>query len=180
MKAKPPPTGPRLNPPQAQTFLLTDDGAIPNSRLPLLLYTAAVQLSPEDPAATFEALFQSHRWSGTWRNGIYTYHHYHSTAHEVLGVYRGSATVQLGGDGGIKHKITAGDVILIPAGVSHKSMGASSDFGVVGAYPAGQEWDMNYGRPQERPQADENIARVPLPDLDPVYGAEGPLHSYWR
>jgi uncharacterized protein YjlB len=38
---------------------------------------------------------------------------------------------------------------------------------------------MNYGQPKERPQADENIKRVPLPALDPVYGAHGPLQEHW-
>jgi len=50
---------------------------------------------------------------------------------------------------------------------------------VVGAYPNGTEWDMNYGQRKERPQADENIARVQMPELDPVYGANGPLQELW-
>jgi long-chain acyl-CoA synthetase len=39
-------------------------------------------------------------WSGTWRNGIYAFHHYHSTSHEVLGIAAGSAAVRFGGEGG--------------------------------------------------------------------------------
>ncbi len=168
-----------VNPPRAISFDLTDDGSIPNSKLPLLIYQGAVKPGPRDPAAIFEQLFASNNWSGSWRDGVYTYHHYHSTTHEVLGVYAGSATVKFGGDKGVKHKLTAGDVVVIPAGVSHKNLGASSDFGVVGAYPNGAEWDMNYGQPKERPQADENIARVPVPELDPVYGEGGPMHELW-
>jgi uncharacterized protein YjlB len=87
--------------------------------------------------------------------------------------------VQLGGDNGVLISIGAGDVIIIPAGVAHKNMGSSDDFGVVGAYPAGQNWDMNYGKGHERPQADKNIARVPLPEKDPVFGAGGPLGQHW-
>src|SRR5581483_10867523 len=115
----------------------------------------------------------------SWRDGIYTYHHYHSTAHEVLGVFNGSATVQFGGEHGLKQKVNAGDVIIIPAGVAHKNLGASSAFGVVGAYPRGQTWDMNYGRAEERPRADENIVHVALPKRDPVYGSGGPLTEHW-
>jgi uncharacterized protein YjlB len=168
-----------INPPRAISFDLADDGSIPNSKLPLVIYQGAVKPVPRDPASVFEQLFAANNWTGSWRDGIYTYHHYHSTTHEVLGVYAGSATVKFGGDKGVKQKLTAGDVVIIPAGVSHKNLGASSDFGVVGAYPNGAEWDMNYGQKKERPQADENIARVPMPELDPVYGANGPLQELW-
>jgi uncharacterized protein YjlB len=47
--------------------------------------------------------------------------------------------------------------------VAHKNIESSDDFGVVGAYPEGQDWYMNYGKPGERPKADKNIARLPLP-----------------
>ncbi|HYG22221.1 MAG TPA: cupin domain-containing protein [Verrucomicrobiae bacterium] len=168
-----------LNRPEIIATVLKDDGAVPNNRLPLLVYRTAVNLEGRDPAALFEELFQSNDWTGTWRNGIYTYHHYHSTTHEVLGVFKGSATIQFGGEKGIKQKITAGDVVIIPAGVAHKNLGASSDFAVVGGYPGGAEWDMNYGRPNERPASDENIAQVAMPKNDPLHGASGPLFQHW-
>src|SRR4051794_40364111 len=47
------------------TFTFTDDGAIPNSRLPLLVYRRAV---PADPAA-IEHLFARNHWPPAWRNG---------------------------------------------------------------------------------------------------------------
>lgn len=169
-----------LNRPQIIATILKDDGAVPNNRLPLLFYIGAVNLEGRDPAALFEELFQGNDWTGTWRNGIYTYHHYHSTTHEVIGVYKGSATIQFGGEKGIKQKITAGDVVIIPAGVAHKNLGASSDFAVVGGYPGGAEWDMNYGRPKERPAADDNIARAAMPKNDPLYGPNGLLFEHWR
>ncbi len=71
-------------------------------------------------------------------------------------------------------------MVIIPAGVGHKNCGASRDFAVLGAYPAGQKWDMCYGKPGERPQTDQNIARVQLPEGDPVYGAGGPLLERWK
>ncbi|HET7624688.1 MAG TPA: cupin domain-containing protein [Verrucomicrobiae bacterium] len=168
-----------LNEPKVQAILLDDDGLIPNSKFPLLIYQGALKLPDCDPASAFENIFRANGWSGSWRDGIYTYHHYHSTTHEVMGVFKGSATVQLGGERGVKHKIHAGDVVIIPAGVAHKNLGASSDFGVVGAYPGGREWDMNYGRAGERPKSDETIASVPMPKADPIYGAGGPLFQYW-
>jgi uncharacterized protein YjlB len=165
--------------PDVPAFELKDDGVFPKSRLPLLFYRGAVSIPDDDPAAAFEELFESNGWDGSWRNGIYGYHHYHSTAHEVLGIYRGSATVQLGGEHGVVREVRAGDVILIPAGVAHKNLGSSRDFRVVGAYPQGQESDMNYGKSAERPRADQNIARVPLPKMDPVFGGSGPLIEKW-
>ena len=160
--------------------LLTDDGQFPNNpSLPLLLYKGVFDLSEESPALVIEGLFKKNGWGGMWRNGIYDFHHYHSTAHEVLGVCSGWADIQLGGQSGIKVRLEKKDVILIPAGVAHNNLGQSSDFRVVGAYPHGQHWDMNYGNPGERPGADHNIAEVPLPEKDPVYGHSGPVIDYW-
>jgi uncharacterized protein YjlB len=163
-----------------RAHVLADDGTIPNSRLPLLVYLQAVDLGGVDPAGAVETTLQAHGWGGGWRNGIFPYHHYHSTAHEVLVVYGGSARVQFGGEAGIVASVAAGDVVVIPAGVGHKNLGATADFGVIGAYPRGQTWDICYGRTGERPRADKNIARVPLPSADPVFGRGGPLLAHWR
>jgi len=72
------------------------------------------------------------------------------------------------------------DVVIIPAGIAHKNLGASSDFAVVGTYPVGQHWDICYGKSEERPRADVNIARVSLPRRDPVYGARRYLINFWN
>jgi uncharacterized protein YjlB len=99
---------------------LVDDGVFPNNeQLPLLKYTGPVKLDDADPAATFEKLFKNHGWTGSWRNGVYAVHHYHSSAHEVLGVYCGSAAVQFGGEEGVVVDVSYGDVVVIPAGVAH-------------------------------------------------------------
>lgn len=164
---------------EVESFRLKENGNIPNSKLPLLIYRRAVRLQSDDPASIFEELFETNDWTDSWRNGIFDYHHYHSTAHEVLGVYQGNATVNFGGEGGPIAKVWASDVILIPAGVSHKNIGASPDFGVVGAYPRGQQVDMRYGKPEERSKADHQIGQVPFPRFDPVQGEGGPLLRLW-
>jgi uncharacterized protein YjlB len=162
------------------SHLLKDDGIFPNNAdLPLLLYKNALRLPETSAAEKLEATFSGNGWGGMWRNGIYGFHHYHSTAHEVLGVYSGWADVQLGGPDGVSLRVEKNDVVIIPAGVAHKNLGQSSDFRVVGAYPPGQHWDMNYGKSGERPLADKNIASVPLPDKDPVYGDQGPVFDHW-
>jgi uncharacterized protein YjlB len=162
------------------THTLPDDGVFPNNEnLPLLAYLGALNRAYQDMAAATEELFSANKWGGSWRNGVYPFHHYHSVAHEVLGVFSGSAKVQFGGEQGIVLTVDRGDVVIIPAGVAHKSLGSSRDFRLVGAYPLGQHPDMNYGKPGERPRADQAIARVPLPQADPVYGSGGPVAQHW-
>ncbi|MBT8333757.1 MAG: hypothetical protein HKP41_23755 [Desulfobacterales bacterium] len=160
--------------------LITENGGFPNNRyLPLIIIKQAVSgdlISPEN----FEKQFNLNSWPAAWRNGLYNYHHYHSTAHEVLGVYSGWVQARFGGPGGDILKAEAGDVIIIPAGVSHCNKGQSQDFMAVGAYPAGQSWDMKYGKLGERPAADHNISNVTGPKSDPLFGVQGPLMRLWQ
>lgn len=158
---------------------LAEGRDIPNSRLPALIYHAAIEPRAAD-AEAFEAMFERNGWEPAWRSGIYPFHHYHSTAHEVLGVASGRARVMLGGAQGREFDLAAGDVVVLPAGVGHKLLEASGDFLVVGAYPPGQDWDLKRGEPGERPGADRNIAAVPHPATDPVSGLDGPLTELWR
>ena len=155
-----------------------DDGQFPNSRFPLLLYAGAVDNpSPE----AMERLFAKNGWPPAWRATVFTYHHYHSKSHECLGVATGNATLRFGGPHGREFRVEAGDVVVIPAGVAHQRVVASADFLVVGCYPPGQEdWDILRGNPDDRPKADENIAKVPLPETDPVEGKGGALLQHWR
>jgi uncharacterized protein YjlB len=160
--------------------LLQADADIPNNpRLPLLVYPAAVSLSGKDPAALFERLFSANDWVGCWRNGIFPFHHYHSTAHEVLGIYSGSAVAQLGGEEGIRLTLNPGDVVVIPAGVGHKKLSSSGGLGVVGAYPRGQQPDVRRADSGGCETGAEQVARVALPTRDPVHGADGPLFRHW-
>ena len=112
-------------------FTFDDDGSIPNSNMPLLVYRNAV---PAD-AAAIERVFAANRWPPAWRNGVHPFHHFHSSAHEVLGVARGEASVLFGGPSGTVVLVRAGDVVVVPAGVAHCNQGQSSDLLIVGAYP---------------------------------------------
>jgi uncharacterized protein YjlB len=138
-------------------------------RWPLLVYPA-VRTRP-DPEF-FEQLFDRNRWPAAWRNGVFPFHHFHSNSHEVLGVYAGEVTVQFGGDAGVALTAQPGDVLILPAGTRHKKLSSRGALGIVGAYPEGSDPDTCRG-------ALQNVREVPLPACDPVYGAGGPLFTYW-
>jgi uncharacterized protein YjlB len=132
------------------TYTFEDDGGIPNSRLPVLVYSGALERDAD--AGACEKLFAGHGWMGAWRDGIYPFHHFHSTAHEVLGIAAGSAAVMLGGPGGQRFELRCGDVVVLPAGTGHCNLGSSPDLLVVGAYPNGMDWDLCRGvTPIQRP-----------------------------
>ncbi len=166
--------------PQALTF--SDDGSIPNNpRLPLLVYRNAVDLSgTPNPEEVVERIFARHGWGDMWRNGIYPYVHYHSMIHEALGVARGRARVQFGGPQGDELDLGPGDVAVLPAGTGHQCLWAAPELIVIGAYPKTGKFDLCRGSKAEHAKAVETIPKVPLPDTDPVHGADGPLMSLWR
>ena len=169
--------------PDVVAHLLAPDGAIPNHpRWPLLIYPGAVAIAGPDPALAFEEMFKRNRWPAAWRNGVYPFHHFHSTGHEALGIYEGEVTVQFGGDAGVSVTARPGDVIVLPAGTGHKRLSASPDFEVVGAYPEGRDWDLIRADDSDRRIHDEavtRIAKVPKPAYDPVTGKDGPLARLW-
>jgi uncharacterized protein YjlB len=165
---------------QIRQYYLKDSGVFPNSPLPVLHYKKALKLPALFAAAFIKRLFASNKWRNAWRNGVLDYDHYHSTTHEALGFYRGKTTIQLGGKNGISINVEKGDVLIIPAGVAHRNTGEGASIRCVGAYPSGRDYDMNYGSKGERPKADENIKRVPLPLQDPVFGKKGGLRNYWK
>lgn len=149
---------------------------IPNHpRWPLLVYPGAVRIADGDPAAAFEVLFTRNRWPAAWRNGVFPFHHYHSNAHEALGVYEGEVTVQFGGEPGLVLTARPGDVIVLPAGTGHKRISSKGHLGIVGAYPEGARPDTCMP-----PLRKEAKAGAPLPAADPVHGIDGPLFRHWR
>jgi uncharacterized protein YjlB len=162
-----------------ETHLFADDGTVPNNALPLMLYRGALG-AEGDLAARCEAMFEANGWPKPWRNGIYGHHHYHSTAHEVLGIARGTARVRLGGENGATVELRAGDVVVIPAGVAHKRESASGDLLVIGSYPKGQRPDIFQADAATHDKAAANVGSVALPASDPVTGRADPLIDCWR
>lgn len=164
-----------MNTPEVHVF--EDDGGIPNSKLPVVIYHDVSKAHAPDSC---QELFASNGWLGAWRDGIFSFHHFHSTAHEVLGIVSGSASVMLGGPSGREFEVGVGDVLVLPAGTGHCNLGSSGDLRVVGAYPDGMRWDIRLGDPAEHDEVVANTRAVPLPKADPVSGRDGALVELWR
>jgi uncharacterized protein YjlB len=166
--------------PILETYRFADDGEVPNNpQLALIVYRGVLETGA-DAAASCMALFERNGWTGAWKNGVYSHHHYHSSAHEVLGIAAGWVRARLGGEAGRTVELRAGDVIVIPAGVAHKNEGATADLVVVGAYPREQSPDICRPDATDLVSAGQRINAVPLPAGDPVLGPSGPLREHWR
>ncbi len=155
-------------------------GGVPNDKLPLLIYQQAVPGNTANTDSYLTDLFARNGWPVQWRYQIFTFTHYHSNTHELLGVSQGHATVQLGGETGPTATVQQGDVILIPAGVGHKQLSASDDFEVLGAYPNGLSPDLYHDDPSKLTETRQNIARVAMPATDPVTGVQGGIKQRWQ
>jgi len=170
---------PRRDPAPRPLLLEADDEVPNNPRLPVLHYVAALDPAEGALAARFEAVFDAHGWPAAWRNGIFAFHHFHSTAHEVLGIYSGTVSVRLGGEGGIDVVLEPGDVVVLPAGVGHKKLSCAGALGVVGGYPEGQDADLCRPDARRFRVRVAAVSRVPVPGQDPVSGPGGPLTHHW-
>lgn len=89
----------------------------------------------------------------------------------------GEADLLLGGPGGIELGLSAGDVVILPAGTGHRKVRSSPDFSVVGAYPQDQYPDIQISEATSAQL--EMIAHVPIPESDPVQGMVGYLQAAW-
>ena len=163
----------------AEALPLSRNGWMPNNdRLPVLVYRRAFDPHAHDLVDAMEGTFTAHGWPPQWRNGVYPFHHFHSTAHEVLGFAAGTGQLMLGGEHGHTLTVSGGDVLVLPAGTGHCRLSASADFLVIGAYPPGQHWDICRMAPDA--VAVERMRTLPFPPSDPVGGPSGDLVNSWH
>lgn len=167
---------------KVSTYFIPAHNLIPNTSIqkkPLMIYHDAF------PSAHGPSQIENHLDSlgvvrSQWRYTMYSRNHFHSNTHEVLAVSSGKAKLCFGGEeneGRVELEAKKGDVIIVPAGVSHRlmeNMIYGDGFEMVGSYPVGKEWDMCYGRPGEKEKIEE-IKNVEWFKKDPVYGDEGPV-----
>jgi len=167
--------------PEPIAIKFADDGRIPNNPvLPLVLYRGTIALADlSEPEKLIETTFAGNGWGDMWRDGVYSYVHYHSMIHEVIGVARGNAVIRFGGAKGERIEISPGDVAILPAGTGHQCLTQTTDFVVVGAYPPSGKYNLCRGSKAEHAKAIVSIPKVPFPATDPVFGPNGPLLALW-
>ncbi|RFU75981.1 cupin domain-containing [Trichoderma arundinaceum] len=155
---------------------------IPNSSLqakPLIIYHSAFSSSDASADQIESHLLKIGVVTPQWRYTMYDTTHFHSTTHEVLCVAAGRAKLCFGGEhnpGRVEPVVKRGDVIVVPAGVSHRLLEDmdGDHFLMVGSYPNGKDWDMCYGDKAEESKIN-NIKGLSWFNKDPIYGDEGPV-----
>lgn len=126
-----------------ETYLLKPNQHAPNSHMPVLIYRQCLPLPlSEEKAATF---FASHAWEkrGAW--GHIPQRHFHPNSHECYGVVSGESTLLVGcghndTDGGTEIEVSAGDVVVLPAGTGHCNLQSTLDYRYIGVYPEVGTW----------------------------------------
>lgn len=160
--------------------------------LPLLVYRSA--FDSKEHTKLKETLRQN-GIEPQWTYGMYPFSHYH-TVHEVLSILSGDATLRFGGEGDAEYvvesvnsdvpieiDISAGDVIVVPAGVAHRHVEERHGFSMLGSYVRGVSWDMNNCKNvQEEKSAIEKIKKLPPLESDPLYGncEDSPVKRFWK
>lgn len=140
--------------------------------LPVLVSRTAVDHELLDIAAALEALFRSNGWVCRPQGTLQGEYHYHSTAHEVIGIASGSAILGIGGPHSVRIAVDASDLLVLPAGTGHCRLADRAGFCVITANPPDQEADIC--RTTASTEIASAIEAVPYPTSDPVLGVPPP------
>uniref|UniRef100_A0A7S2BYP1 Cupin type-2 domain-containing protein n=1 Tax=Florenciella parvula TaxID=236787 RepID=A0A7S2BYP1_9STRA len=158
-----------------------DSGFTNNAQWPLIVYKHALRMDEDEDEGQDQgcdrmvSLMVSNGWTRPWAWGVFSYHHYHSTAWEALLCVQGSADIQLGGPQGPTFDVQPGDCLLIPPGVAHKQLSEQGGFTLLGAYPDHNgcrtpSADTCRRAPTAKQQA--SIERCPAPLRCPLFGTD--------
>lgn len=134
----------QLKMPEIIEYYFKPTSNIPNSPRPLIHYKSVFPV--ESGVCSQVEIYETFIRNGWDVNWIFSYgptqaSHFHSSAHEVMAVMSGAATIRFGvadlsddlhestfgsahEDGGIELAAAPGDVFLVPAGVAHKTYNA--------------------------------------------------------
>ncbi|OAK96063.1 hypothetical protein IQ06DRAFT_297547 [Phaeosphaeriaceae sp. SRC1lsM3a] len=174
---------------EPEEYPLPPQTNVPNNPLPALVYRNVLP-TPHD-AKSAQELCESHGWEKRGEWGAITVAHFHPNTHECYAIIQGESRLVLGrckpvdgqeGTGGVEVDVSTGDVVVVPAGVSHRSLTSSGGYRYIGVYPeTGPKWRNNYCKGEESLEdLKTEIARVEIPQADPVYGIGGPLVRIWK
>jgi uncharacterized protein YjlB len=115
---------------ELETWQAPSGERIPNHpSFPVLLYRDVEAAAGGADACS--AQFSEHGWGGSWVDGVFGFHHFHSTSHEVLAVIGGRATLELGGPQGRAFEVSTGDVVVLPAGTGRVRRITTSCAGMI-------------------------------------------------
>lgn len=155
---------------QAFRLFMKSDGVFHNNlRYPTILVKNAVTNKSQDECE--QMIVRGNSWTSPWVWGIFPFHHYHSTAWELLVCVRGAADVQLGGQEGPVVAVEKNDLVLIPPGVAHKQLSSSGGFTLLGSYPMrGCSGSVDTLRESPTKQQVDNIEACIAPATEPILG----------
>ncbi|KAJ4982605.1 cupin domain protein [Stagonosporopsis vannaccii] len=169
-----------------EQYTLASSQFVPNNVFPALIYRGALPIPVDQELA--ENICERNGWEKRGEWGEIRIPHFHPNTHECYAIIRGESRLALGrakenkGTDGIEVDVGVGDVIVIPAGVSHRSLRSKGGFRYIGVYPKeAPRWRNNHCNGEESMDAlAKEINNVPVPKYDPLFGENGPLCQTWK
>ncbi|KAF2123429.1 hypothetical protein P153DRAFT_391522 [Dothidotthia symphoricarpi CBS 119687] len=169
-----------------EQYTLPKTTNVPNSILPALIYRNVLPASINSELA--KQFCENNDWEKRGEWGEIKIPHFHPNTHECYAIIRGTSRLALGrakqdaGTDGVEVDVSAGDVVVVPAGVSHRSLSSNDGYRYIGVYPkAAPRWRNNHCEGDESmEELSVEINNVAIPDSDPVFGLHGPLCQIWK
>ncbi|KAK1842687.1 cupin domain protein [Colletotrichum chrysophilum] len=188
-----------------ECYVLAQTKFCPNNDLPYLVYRNV--LPPDVTEQIASELLTKHggweRFGPVW--GPVSKRHFHPNVHECYAILSGTSTFLLGlamGDSeadveaapeaavcngvdvrssrGLRLRVSAGDVVVQPAGTGHSCLDHDGNFRYISLFVSGApHWRSSIGNTPVDEETRQGISQIPLPEFDPVYGKDGALQKLW-